>query len=202
MHIRHLGPDDPGVDIQISKSMFNLIFIAMKTNFFKVFLPVLLVIIMAGCSSVKVSSDYDRKADFTKYRTFNFSKEVDKVSLNDLNRRRLKDAITLQMNARGFQLSDSPDVLVNAFVKGKNKYSATANTNYFGGMYYRGFGTSNTYVDVNKSIEGTLFIDLIDVREKKMIWEGVAEGLVNPRTQTREETINSVVKHIFRNYPR
>jgi hypothetical protein len=174
----------------------------MKTNFFKVILPVILLIVMAGCSGIKVSTDYDRKVDFSKYRTFNFSKEVDKVSLNDLNLRRLKDAISKEMNSRGFQISQSPDVLVNAFVKGKTKYSAMANTNYFGGWYYRGMGSSNTYVDVNKSIEGTLFIDLIDVREKKMIWEGVAEGLVNPRTQTREETINSVVHSIFRNYPR
>jgi len=174
----------------------------MKTNFFKVFLPVVLVIIMAGCSGIKVTTDYDRKADFSKYKTFNFSKEIDRVTLNDLNRRRLKDAISKEMEAKGYQLSSSPDLLVNAFVKGKTKYSATANTNYWGGMYYRGMGSSHTYVDVNKSIEGTLFIDLIDVREKKMIWEGVAEGLVNPRTETREAMINSVVEQIFRNYPR
>ena len=174
----------------------------MKTNFLKMILPVVLVIVMAGCASIKVSSDYDRKADFSKYKTFNFSKEVDKVTLNDLNRRRLKDAITKEMQSKGYQVSESPDVLVNAFVKGKTKYSATANTNYFGGMYYRGYGMSNTYVDVNKSIEGTLFIDLIDVQQKTMIWEGVAEGLVNPRTETREDQINSVVGLIFKNYPR
>jgi hypothetical protein len=202
LHTRHLDHHDSGVGIQKSKNNVNLNFIAMKTNFFKVILPVILLIVMAGCSGIKVSTDYDRKVDFSKYRTFNFSKEVDKVSLNDLNLRRLKDAISKEMNSRGFQISQSPDVLVNAFVKGKTKYSAMANTNYFGGWYYRGMGSSNTYVDVNKSIEGTLFIDLIDVREKKMIWEGVAEGLVNPRTQTREETINSVVHSIFRNYPR
>lgn len=202
MLIRHLDHHDSGADIQISKTMFNFNFIAMKTIFFKAFLPVMLVIVMAGCSGIRVSTDYDHKADFSKYKTFNFSKEVDKVSLNDLNRRRLKDAISAEMNSKGFKISDSPDVLVNAFVKGKTKYSAMANTNYFGGMYYRGMGSSNTYVDVNKSVEGTLFIDLIDVQEKKMIWEGVAEGLVNPRTETREETINSVVQQIFRNYPR
>lgn len=174
----------------------------MKTNYFKMLLPVVLVIVLAGCSGIKVSTDYDRKVDFSKYQTFNFSKEVDQVNLNDLNRRRLKDAITKELNARGLQFSKSPDVLINAFVKGKTRYSAQANTNYWGGMYYRGMGSSNTSVDVNKSVEGTLFVDIIDVREKKMIWEGVAEGLVNPRTETREETINSVVKQIFRNYPR
>jgi len=174
----------------------------MKTNFLRFFLPILLVIIVAGCAGVKVSTDYDHKADFSKFKTFNFSKEVDKVTLNDLNRRRLKDAITKEMEAKGFQVSTTPDVLVNAFVKGKTKYTATANTNYMGGMYYRGWGSSNTYVDVNKSVEGTLFIDLIDVQEKKMIWEGVAEGLVNPRTETREDKINSVVAMIFKSYPR
>jgi len=173
----------------------------MKTNILKLILPALLVIIMAGCAGIKVSTDYDRKADFSKYKTFNFSKEVDKVSLNDLNRRRLKDAISKEMEAKGFQISTTPDVLVNAFVKGKTKYTATANTNYNGGMYYRGWGSSNTYVDVNKSIEGTLFIDLIDVQEKKMIWEGVAEGLVNPRTETREDKINTVVALIFKTFP-
>lgn len=174
----------------------------MKINFLKVILPVMLVVVMAGCASIKVSSDYDRKADFAKYKTFNFSKEVDKVSLNDLNRRRLKDAITKEMQAKGFRIAETPDVLVNAFIKGKTKYSATANTNYNGGMFYRGWGSSNTYVDVNKSIEGTLFIDLIDVQKKAMIWEGIAEGLVNPRTETREDKINSVVAKIFKNFPR
>ena len=174
----------------------------MKTNILKLILPALFVMMMAGCAGIKVSTDYDHKADFTKYKTYNFSKEVDKVSLNDLNRRRLKDAISKEMEAKGYQISATPDVLVNAFVKGKTKYTATANTNYMGGMYYRGWGSSNTYVDVNKSIEGTLFIDLIDVQEKKMIWEGVAEGLVNPRTETREDKINTVVSMIFKTFPR
>lgn len=176
----------------------------MRTNLLKVFLPVLLIVIMAGCSGVRISSDFDRKADFAKYKTFNFSKEIDKVSLNELNRRRLKEVITQEMNAKGFELSKTPDVLVNAFLKGQTKYTATATTHFNGSpfMYYRGWGSSNTYVDVDKSIEGTLFIDLIDVNEKKLVWEGIAEGLVNPRTETREETLNNVVHKIFENFPR
>ena len=174
----------------------------MKTNFLKLFLPAILIIFMAGCTGIRVSTDFDRKADFSKYKTFNFSNEIDRVSLNDLNRRRLKDAISKELEAKGYQISTTPDVLVNAFVKRKNKYSATANTYFNGGFYYRGFGSSSTYVDVNKSIEGTLFIDLIDVQEKKMIWEGVAEGLVNPRTETREEQINNVVGMIFKTFPK
>ena len=176
----------------------------MKINLVKAFLPIILMIVIAGCTGIRVSTDFDRKADFAKYKTFNFSKEVDKVTLNDMNRRRLKDAISKELEAKGYQISATPDILVNAFVKGRTKYTATANTSSFGGpfMYMRGWGSSNTFVDVDKSIEGTLFIDLIDVPEKKMVWEGVAEGLVNPRTETREEKINSIVEQIFKNFPR
>jgi hypothetical protein len=173
----------------------------MKINLIRMFLPALLILIITGCTGIRISTDFDKQVDFSKYKTFNFSKEVNKVTLNDLNRRRLKDAITRQMVAKGYQISTTPDLLISAFVKGQAVYSANANSNYWGGMYYWGYGTSNTYVDINKSIEGTLFIDLIDVQEKKMIWEGIAEGLVNPRTETREETINSVVGNIFKNFP-
>jgi len=180
--------------------MYNLIFKAMKNSFLVAFLSVILIVIVSGCTGIRVSTDFDRKADFAKYKTYNFSKEVDRVSLNDLNRRRLKDAISHEMEGRGYQLSKTPDLLVNAFLKGQAKYSANANTNSF--MYMRGFGNSSTYVDVNKSIEGTLFIDLIDVPQKRMVWEGIAQGLVNPRTDTREEKLNTIVQMIFRDFPR
>ena len=177
----------------------------MKTKLLKMILPaVLMIVVVAACTSIRVSTDFDQKVDFTKYKTFNFSKEVDKVTLNDLNRRRLKDAITKELGAKGYQVSESPDILVNAFVKGRTKYTATATSNSFGGpfMYYRGWGSTNTFIDVNKSVEGTLFIDVIDVQEKKMVWEGVAEGLVNPRTETREENLNNVVQSIFKSFPK
>ena len=177
----------------------------MKIKYLNLILPVIVMLVLAGCSGIRVSSDYDRKADFGKYRTFNFSKEVDKVKLNDLNRRRLKDDITTQMRARGYRLGAAPDLLVDVFVKGTTKITANAYTTGFGGGfgYWRGGwgGSSSTFVDVNKYTEGTLFIDLIDVREKKMIWEGVAEGLINPRTETRERNLNRVVTKIFDEFP-
>jgi len=185
--------------------MFNLKYSIMKNKFLKWIVPVVLMLTIAGCSGIRVSTDYDRKADFGKYSTFNFSKEVDKVKLNELNRRRLKDDITAQMVAKGCHLDPSPDLLVNVYIKGTTKYTATGNTTGFGGGfgYWRGGfgGFSNTYVDVNKYTEGTLFIDLIDVADKKMIWEGIAEGLVNPRENTREENLNDVVTKIFKNFP-
>jgi len=177
----------------------------MKINYLNLIVPAVMMFMMAGCSGIRVTTDYDHKADFGKYKTFNFSREVDKVKLNDLNRRRLKEDITAQMVSRGCHLADSPDLLVNVFIKGTTKVTANAYSSGFGGGfgYYRGWGggMSNTYVDVNKYTEGTLFVDLIDVAEKKMVWEGIAYGMVNPRENTREENLNKVVTKIFKDFP-
>ena len=171
----------------------------------KLIIPVLFILILAGCSSVRYTTDFDRKADFRKYKTFNFSKEADRLNLSGLNRQRLKENITAQMEAKGYTLAASPDLLVNVMIKGKTKTTAMASTNHWGGPfgYYRGwgFGSSNTWVDINRYVEGTLFIDLIDVMEKRTIWEGIAEGLINPRTETTEKDVNKVVERIFNDFP-
>lgn len=172
----------------------------------KLMIPLVLVLmIVTGCSSIRISSDYDRKANFREYRTFNFTKEVDRVNLSGLNRDRLKDNIAGQMESRGYRMASTPDLLVNVFIKGKTKMSATATTfgNPWGWGYYGWWGGhSSTYVDVNKYVEGTMFIDVIDVQKKRMIWEGIAEGMVNPRTQTTEKDLNKVVTRIFENFPK
>ena len=46
------------------------------------FLPLLLLFLVASCSSIKVSADYDTKTDFSKYKTFAFYKKgIDKVEI-------------------------------------------------------------------------------------------------------------------------
>ena len=177
----------------------------MKNKYLNLIIPVLMMFMIAGCTGIRVTTDYDHKADFGKYKTFNFSKEVDKVQLSELNRRRLKDDIQAQLVAKGYQMSTIPDLLVNVFVKGTTKYTANAFTTGFGGPfgYWRGWGmgSSNTWVDVDKYTEGTMFIDLIDVQKKEMLWEGIAEGMINPRTHTTEEHLNDVVMRIFKDFP-
>lgn len=177
----------------------------MRIRNLKLMVPVVMMFLIAACTGIRVTTDYDRKADFGKYKTFNFAKEVDKVKLSELNRRRLKDDIRTQMEARGYQISTTPDLLVNVFLKGTTNYSANAYTTGFGGGfgYWRGWGmgSSNTWVDVNKYTEGTMFVDVIDVQKKEMLWEGIAEGIYNPRTNIKEEQLNNVVTRLFKEYP-
>ena len=70
------------------------------------FLPVLVV--LSACSSVRVSSDFDREADFASYKKYSFTKEAQELPVNDINRKRVLDAISNELAAKGFLPQTSP----------------------------------------------------------------------------------------------
>ncbi|MCU4156032.1 DUF4136 domain-containing protein [Carboxylicivirga sp. A043] len=167
----------------------------------------LLVLVMIGsllgsCSSIRTTADWDPSADFRAYQTFNFSQSFSEVKVSDLDKRRIKNAIKVEMEKRGYSLSEQPDLLVNGYVTAVDKTVVT-NTHYGGcGPYYYGWGGWYTSTDVNKYREGTLIISLIDVRQKQLVWEGRAEGFIPPsRGEKRTRATDELMKQLFLEYP-
>ena len=79
-------------------------------------LPMLLVMFLASCTSVRVLSDYDKDANFTNYKSYAFYKTgIDKAQISDLDKKRILRAIESEMSSRGFTKSESPDILVSIF---------------------------------------------------------------------------------------
>ena len=61
-------------------------------------LTLLVTLTLSSCSSVKVSSDYDTKANFKEYKTFAFYKKgIDKASVSDLDKKRIMRAIEKEL---------------------------------------------------------------------------------------------------------
>ena len=170
-----------------------------------------LLIIVASCSSIKVYSDYDKNADFSKYKTYAFYKKgIDKVEISDLDKRRILRAIEVQLDAKGMVKSEDPDLLVNIFTKSREKIDVY-NNNYYGwypwyygyGYGYFGPGYGFGYTNVSSSTEGTLFIDLIDAKKKELVWQGIGTGLLSysKSIEKKEAMINEFVTEIMVAYP-
>lgn len=179
----------------------------MKKIFF-----ILLVLVAAACSSLKVTYDYDGQADFAKYKTYAFTDDAVKLPINDLNRDRILKAVETELAAKGFTKSDSPDVLLDLHVRAEQKTEATATTTgsgmyggYYGGpgRYGYGGGFSTTQINYNDYIEGTLIVDIIDRSTEKIVWQGRGTKTVDESAtaEKREANINSGVKLIFAKYP-
>jgi hypothetical protein len=165
--------------------------------------PVALFFLIASCSTVRVSSDYDTATDFSKFKTFAFYKKgIDKVEISDLDKRRILKAIENEMIAKGFTISENPDVLVNIFTKSRQKVDVyNHNSMYFGWhpwYYGPNFGTH-----ISKYTEGTLFVDLIDAKTKELAWQGIGSGALNTtgNVTKKEERIKEFVAEIMSKYP-
>lgn len=167
------------------------------------FLPLLLLFVLASCSSVSVNSDYDKKVDFSTYKTYAFYKTgIDKVEISDLDKRRILHAIDDQMTSKGFTKSETPDLLVNI----NTKVEKNINVNQFqtGWGYGWGFGW-NPYFGMNHSLststDGILTIDLIDAKKKELVWQGEGTGYLTKNTAKKDERINEFVSKIMTQYP-
>lgn len=164
---------------------------------------------LASCSSLSVTSDYDREANFSSYKTYSFAKmDVERTNINDINKNRLIRAVKNEMNERGFTESDDADLEIHMHGVIENKWSATARTDYYGmGLpyYRRGFGwggvPGTTTVDIQKYEEGTLIVDLVDVKEKKLVWQGIGTAILRNNPKNVEERINKAMANILRSFP-
>jgi hypothetical protein len=167
---------------------------------------------LAGCSTMTVSTDYDRTASFAAYKTFDFipPQEIK----NPLVRQRIEDAITAQLQAKGLtRSSENPDLLIAGH--GRLSSETHFDTTSFGygmggwggywGPYggYGGAGMGSSTTVAREVPVGTLIIDLVDAGTKKLVWQAVASDTLDPgaTAEERDYRINKAMEKIFAGYP-
>ena len=181
-------------------------------------LAVLLVlsVLMSACSpSVKVRSDTDPSVNMSQYKTYDFFSQlgVEGDNYSSLAGQHFRDAISQQMNVRGYSQSGSPQLQVNVSVGAQDKVRVnTYNDPYLYGGYYghRGAGFygspymygGGTRTTVTQYTEANVYIDMVDSSEHKLVWQGVATFNVTDKMQEQlRETVLNTVNKIFEEFP-
>lgn len=187
-------------------------------------LPVLMVLFLSSCTSVQVLSDYDKDANFNGYKSYAFYKTgIDKAQISDLDKKRILRAIETEMGSRGFVKSENPDILVSMFTKEREQvdiYNNNNNNNWgggfgpwgWGGGFGPGFGWGGGFGpgfgwgggnNVSTRTEGSLYIDLIDAKNKELVWQGRGVGTLNniKNMEKKEIRIKEFVSEILKAYP-
>jgi len=173
-----------------------------------------MVVLTACTPSVNIRSDYDHSVDFSQFKTYNYFNPmgIENPNYSSLLGQMFRDAINTQMQAKGYVLSDNPDLLMNVSARMQEKTKVTTMSQpsyggyygYRGGMYdpWGGYGYG-TSTHVSQYTEGTVNVDMVDIRNKRMVWEGVAIGRVNEKESNPElrQDINEGVAAMFENYP-
>ena len=182
------------------------------------------VLFSIGCSSLKVTSDYSKDTDFSKYKTYKvvyFINDEDleekSFSINDINKERIERAVSKEAELKGLVHSETPDAIFLYAINIDMEKSYESRTDYSGGAYmgyggrrygrygYRGasygMGTSTTTTqEVDKKV-GKLRIAMVDAKTKKMIWIGTAKDEVKGQPKDAAKNIRNVISKIMYKLP-
>lgn len=167
-------------------------------------LPILLLFI--SCSpQLYVSADYDKAIDFKVYKTFAWAKAQEAPGKNypmfdnELNRKRITDAIEKELGALGLKkLNSGPDLLIDFHVSIDQKTDHIVHDNYpFGFSYWSDYDISSyTYK------KGALVIHFVDSKKEQLVWQGVGSSILSDvPPENAEERIKKAVKAILAHYP-
>ena len=161
-------------------------------------------LVMLGTVAIAqtVSYDFDRSADFSKFKSYTW---VRGTNLSDaLNHNRIMRAVDAQLVARGFSKVETPanaDVLVAYHASFDKNLQINGFSSGFGG--YR-FGAMRTGTATAEEITvGTLAVDIVDATTKTIVWRGTATKEIDVKAspEKRDKNINSAAEKIFKNYP-
>jgi hypothetical protein len=159
--------------------------------------------VATGCSSVNVSTDWDREADFSDYRSFSWFERAERPvrppnrrrEASPLVEQRVVREVSAQLRAKGYDQVPvrQADFLVTYHTDVHREVRVTHS-----GYGYRGWrhGTSHRY----SYPVGTLIVDVIDAGRRELVWRGVATGSFGSGSPS-EDKVRKVVARIMADFP-
>lgn len=170
------------------------------------------VSMLVACSSYDVVSDYDSAAPFASFKTYRWA--IDPANAqgnlllqNQLLGKRVKSAVDEELKAKGLTLvtSGDADVFVASHLTTKDKLNVTDwGYGYGAGPYRYGYGYGGSSVSVTQYTEGTLVVDMVNGKNKELVWRGIASGAMASQLPPPEEIdarIKEIIGAILAEYP-
>lgn len=159
--------------------------------------------LVAVSQAQEIKTDYDRKTDFSQYKTFSFEKVETK---NPLWVDRITAAVRGALTAKGLtQVQSGGDIAIIAIEMSTDRQ--TLNTfydNFGGGWGWRrwggdDFGEATTTTETYRV--GTLVVDLFDRKTKALLWRGSASNTLSNNSTKNIKNLDKEVEKLFKEFP-
>jgi hypothetical protein len=161
-----------------------------------------LTLLASTALAQSVTYDYDRAVDFSKYKTYAWTRGTELP--DELNHARVVRAIDATLVAKGLARVEpraDPDVLVAYHASFDNNLEITGSTNGFGPFGLGGdrWGSAR----VQPVLVGTLVVDISDARTSAVVWRSLASSDIRPndKPESRDKKIAKATEKMFKNYP-
>jgi hypothetical protein len=160
----------------------------------------------------QVNIDFDRDADFTKYKTY--AHQICHRVENPLVDKRIVKELESRIAMKGLiRAQAAADVNVTYHSSTSEEFVVDTNSwGYgFGGGWYWGHGGGylghgaggpiSSTTTVRKYTRGTLVVDIWDARTKQLTWRGTATDTVSENPEKNENNLKKAMDKMFRKYP-
>lgn len=180
------------------------------------FLMPVVVALLCSCAASRVKSEWDANTNLNQYRSFRFidsahQKTKQQVLLID---KTIHSQVTAEMEKRGVKEGNTRPSLWIVYHTYTEKVRDTLNTQLpmmYGGESWRFYPWSampypyEYWNGYNPRIavytEGTLIIDAIDAKSKRLVWRGSLSDAIDMNLASLQEEAKKAVELIFRKYP-
>lgn len=187
--------------VKINKASKPLLLVMKKCILLLLLTPSLL------CAQ-KVKVGYDKSVEFGQFKTYAWAKR-EAPDRSPLVAALLRAAVDQELTSKGLQkIDDDPDLLISyqGGVDAKNSVAAqdpghTASggvplpdvTMWSGSLAAAGAQTE---------LQGTLAVDMVDARHKRLVWRGTAKAKLDSQRQNKVlDQVNKAISEMFKQYP-
>lgn len=159
-----------------------------------------LALFMAACTTV--TTDVDKQADFSSYKTFDFGEQGGAPT--SIDARRIEQSIGAQLEANGItRVSANGDIYVHHDIV-ENTEFVSSGSNVSFGYGWNSFGVITSSPERYRERKyGNLVIELVDKKANQVVWKGLSSRKLTASmdSEKRERLIAEEISEMFKNFP-
>src|SRR3979490_2818202 len=158
-----------------------------------------------------VRYNFDKNADFSKFKTYKWVTIKDAAKVNDLTDKQIIAAVDVELATKG--LTRTSDDSANLYIGyqagiGQEKQFTSFSSDWgYGGGWYRGGwygrGGGATTGSTLTIYVGQFFLDLYDSANCDLVWRGVASKTLDSKAKPdkQQKNLTKAVKKLLKNCP-
>jgi hypothetical protein len=170
-----------------------------------------LLLIGSNALAQDVRFNFDKEADFSKFKTYKWVDIKGAQKPNDIVDKQIKDTIDAQLATKGLSKVDSDDA--NLYIGyqtaiGQEKEYNSFNSGWgygpgWGGGWYGGGGMSTTQTTTSTIYTGQLALDMYETAKKDLVWRGAVSKTLDPKAkpEKQQKNLTKAVTKLLKNFP-
>ncbi len=173
----------------------------------------LLLVIAGAARAQDVRYNFDKSADFAKFKTYKWVELKDATKVDDITDKQIKQSIDSVLVTKGLEKTNSDDADLYIGYQtaiGQEKQYTSFNSGWgygpgWGGGWYGGGGmNSSTTTGTTSTIyTGQLALDMYDRNGHDLVWRGVASKTIDTKAkpEKRQKNLDKAAAKMLKNYP-